>query len=150
MSSNISLKSIIQMHLICFGKQSQLFKKKKKVSDTIEKTKEFLFFGLFQLWFRLRKKSTVENARYNNLHFPWFWHSIKSKCFGVFFKILFIYLTDWESTSSGSIRGRRKSRFPVEQGTQCGVRSQDPMIMTWAEDRCLTDWTIQAPLSVSF
>ena len=42
----------------------------------------------------------------------------------------------------GNDRGRGRSRFLNEQG----ARSQDPGIMTWAEGRCLTDWSTQAPL----
>ena len=47
-----------------------------------------------------------------------------------------------ESTS----REGGRSRLLTEQGVQCGARSQDPEIMAWAEDRCFTDWAIQAPL----
>ena len=55
----------------------------------------------------------------------------------------FIYLRERESTRKGRGRGRRRSRLPTEQGSQCGVRSQDSGIITWAEGRCLTDWATQ-------
>ena len=46
----------------------------------------------------------------------------------------------WQSTNRGSGRGRGRSRLLVEQGAQCGARSQDPGIMTWDEGRHLTNW----------
>ena len=42
-------------------------------------------------------------------------------------------------------RGKRRSRLPTEQGAWYGAQFQDPEIMTWAEDRFLTDWATLAP-----
>ena len=43
-------------------------------------------------------------------------------------------------TSRGAIdRGRGRSRLPIKQGSQSGVRSQDPRITTWAKGRCVTE-----------
>ena len=49
----------------------------------------------------------------------------------VFFKILFIYLTERDHKQAE--RGR--CRLPTEQRAWCGAWSQDPEIMTWAEGR---------------
>ena len=56
---------------------------------------------------------------------------------GLFLRVLFtgqayfIYLIEPEpeSTTGGNIRGRRKSRLPVEQGASCRALFQDPVIM---------------------
>ena len=65
----------------------------------------------------------------------------------IFFKILFIYLRESEK-EHGGVGGRRRARFPTEQGAQCGTRSQDHGIRTWAESRHLTDWATQVPLAL--
>ena len=60
-----------------------------------------------------------------------------------YFKILCVYLFDREkkrvSTSRGSSRQREREKQVRSQ------ESQDPGIMAWAEDRCLTNWATQAP-----
>ena len=50
----------------------------------------------------------------------------------IFFKILFIDLTEIERAQAGRVagRGRGRSRLPAEQRAQCGTPSQDPGIMT--------------------
>ena len=60
-----------------------------------------------------------------------------------FFKILFIYLRERDGAQSG--RTGRK-RLYIEQGAQVGAPFQDPVTMTWAKGRCLSDWATQAPL----
>ena len=42
-------------------------------------------------------------------------------------------------------RGRGRSRLSMRQGAQCGAQTQDPVVMTWAEGRHLTDWATQPP-----
>ena len=66
-----------------------------------------------------------------------------SKAF--FFKILYIYWRECESKNTCRGRGRRRSRFPIEQGAWWKAGSQDPEIMTWAKGRHLTNWAIQVP-----
>ena len=69
-------------------------------------------------------------------------------CFWFFVLKDFIYLSDRESTSKWSRRGR--SRLPTEQGAWCGAQSQDPKIMTRAKSRCLANWATHVPLSLHF
>ena len=57
---------------------------------------------------------------------------------------LFICQREWAQADREVGRGRGRSRFPAEQRAQCGTRSQDPGIMTWAEGSCLTNWATQA------
>ena len=83
------------------------------------------------------------------------WHSqwfIFVNCYLLKRSYLFIWERERvrESTSRGSSRGRRRSRLPAEQGAQCGTRSQDLRITTWAEGRGLTDWAIQVPRALFF
>ena len=71
-----------------------------------------------------------------------------------FFKdfYLFIWHRGRENTNRGSNRGRRRSwaGSPIaEQGAWFGAQSQDPEIMTWANDRCLTDWATQVHQDIS-
>ena len=49
--------------------------------------------------------------------------------FGFLKTVLFIYLTERESTSRGNSRGRGRSRLSADQVTQCEAQSQDPEIM---------------------
>ena len=62
------------------------------------------------------------------------------------------YLFERESMSRGGGRRRGRSRLPAEQGAWCGAQceswSQDPKIITWAEDRFLTNWATQIPLGL--
>ena len=67
-------------------------------------------------------------------------HILEHKLFYYFIRF---YLFIWERAQAGG-RCRGRSRLPTEQGAQCRTRSQDPMIMTWAEGRCLTDCATQA------
>ena len=59
------------------------------------------------------------------------------------------YLIGRKSTSRGSRNGSGKgrSRCLPERGAGCSGRplSQDPEIMTWVEDRCLTNWATRLP-----
>ena len=72
---------------------------------------------------------------------------------GVFLVFVFnIFIYSFErrdseraSTNRWMDRERGRSRLPTEQGAQCGARSQDPGIMTWAKGRRLTHWITQAP-----
>ena len=50
----------------------------------------------------------------------------------IFFKILFVYLTErnHKYTERQAEREREGSRLPAEQRARCGTRSQDPEIMT--------------------
>ena len=59
--------------------------------------------------------------------------SVKQNSFFCLFKILFIYLTERSQVCREAERGG--SRLPAGQRAQCGARSQDPGIMTRAEDR---------------
>ena len=63
-----------------------------------------------------------------------------------FFKDL-IYLFEREGEHKS--RGREKQIF-CWVGSQMQAWSQDPEIMTWAEDRCLTNWATQAPYHLIF
>ena len=64
-----------------------------------------------------------------------------------FLKILFIWHRERERPRSqvGRQGGRWRNRFPTEKGAQCGARIQDPRIMTWTKDRCLTNWATRCP-----
>ena len=64
----------------------------------------------------------------------------------LFFKILFIYLRERESTSWGSGRRRGRSKLFTEQRAWHRIPSQGPGIMTWTKGRHLTNWATQAPL----
>jgi len=92
---------------------------------------------------------------------PWAFHRAILLCWGMFplfpdglaflFFIflnifyLFIWEREWERESMRGGRVRGRSRLPAEQGAQCGTRSQDPGIMTWAKGSRLTNWATQAP-----
>ena len=67
------------------------------------------------------------------------WLNENKQVISFLFIYLFIYLFDREIHSERGIASRRRgrSRLPAEQGAQCGARSQDPGIMTWAEGRRL-------------
>ena len=89
--------------------------------------------------------SKVEATSHTHLHLNWW--LFKKFRFGCLvtlatfcFLIYFIY--SWE-TQRGGDTGRGRSRLPA--GTQCGTRSQDPGIMTWAKGRCWASWATQAP-----
>ena len=69
-----------------------------------------------------------------------------------FFKeYLFIYERERQGRREGERehkeggRERGRSRLPAEQGTWCGIRSQDLRIVTWVEGRCLIDWATWHP-----
>jgi len=66
-------------------------------------------------------------------------------CWVVFFFKDFIYLRERAQAQARGGRGRGRIRLPTEQGAQCGTRSQDPEIMTWAEGRRLANWATQVP-----
>ena len=72
-----------------------------------------------------------------------------------FLKILFIYLTERErererENNQGSNKGEERSRLSIEQGAWCEAQSQDPGIVTWAENRHSTAWATQVPQRYPF
>ena len=70
--------------------------------------------------------------------------------FGIFLKILYIYLLERESEhtpAGGAERGRERisSKFPTEQGAWHGARTHDLEIMTWAETKSQTPNRLSRP-----
>jgi len=67
-------------------------------------------------------------------------------------KLLFFKDFIWERASERAReRAQREWEKQIaEQGARREALSQDPKIMTWAEDRCLTDWATQVPLPPSY
>ena len=68
----------------------------------------------------------------------------------LFKNILLVYLTEIDQARAGGVadRDRGRSRLPTEQGAWHQTQSQDPEIMSWAEDRHLTDWA--TPMSLQY
>ena len=66
------------------------------------------------------------------------------------FVCLFVYISQRARLQALGATSRGRSRLPAEQGAGCGAPSQDPEIMIWAEGRCLTSWSTQAPLHIYF
>ena len=52
-------------------------------------------------------------------------------------------MSEWAQPGGGA---EGDTGFPPEQGAWHGAQFQDPGIITWSEDRSLTDWATQAPL----
>ena len=67
-----------------------------------------------------------------------------------FLKILFILERVSESTNWWEGQREREKQTLAEQEAPSGTRSQDPVVLTWAEGRWFTDWATQAPLPTSF
>ena len=68
----------------------------------------------------------------------------------LYFILLRFYLFDKETEREGTIRGSRRgrNRLPAEQASGCGPGSQDPVVMTWAKGRYLTNCATQVPQEV--
>lgn len=68
----------------------------------------------------------------------------------IFIKIFFLYFFERKNEKEHERRvgGRGRSRLTNDQRAQCWTWSQGIGTMTWAEDRCLTDFAIQAPWSL--
>lgn len=65
-----------------------------------------------------------------------------------FFKILFI----WERVQAqvrGGAEGEGEANSPWAGSPTQGSIPEDPEIMTWTEDRCLTGWATQVPQKVA-
>ena len=63
----------------------------------------------------------------------------------LFFKILFIWERVSESTNRWEGQREREKQTLAEQEAPSGTRSQDPVVLTWAEGRWFTDWATQVP-----